>query len=153
MYTGACLTYDVLPEMKAVKSIYPSAVDAWIALCLIGTPLVPISMGLYQMSTSNETGTTLVIIGVFFAVFIFLVVIPCRYTVTNNQIVIRCGLLKKTIEISKIEGLSLSSDMTASPALSLKRVKIDYENSYLLISPNNRAAFIKEIESVKRGEG
>jgi hypothetical protein len=58
---------------------------------------------------------------------------------------IRCGIIKRRIPYWEIHQVERSSNPTSAPALSLRRVKIGYGQSFQLISPRDRDRFIEEI--------
>jgi hypothetical protein len=76
--------------------------------------------------------------------------IPCHYTLTDSFLLIGCGFLNEEIKYEKIKSASLSSNPLSAPALSLSRVKVDLENGFRLISPQNREAFIAELENKRK---
>lgn len=76
--------------------------------------------------------------------------IPCRYTLGQSSLIIRCGFLREEIPYEKIKGATLSTNPFNSPALSLCRVKIELEEGFRLISPVHREAFISELESKRK---
>ena len=139
--------------MNPPPSIYPSKVDLWLAAVLIAAPLLVLGLGIYLMVTSGAGGILAIYIGVFMAVVMALLAIPCRYSLTDHALIIRCGLLNEEIKYQEIKGASLSSNPSSAPALSLSRVKVDMKNGFRLISPQNREAFITELENKIKNQG
>jgi hypothetical protein len=133
--------------MNPSISIYPSKVDFWLAAVLISAPLFVIGLGIYLILMIGAAGWICLVSGLFTAALIAGLAIPCRYTLTENFLMIQCGFLKEEINYGKIKSVSLSSNPLSAPALSLSRVKVDLESSFRLISPKNREVFIQELEN------
>ena len=51
------------------------------------------------------------------------------------------------IELADITYIMPTRSMTSAPALSLDRLKIEYRNKEVLISPKDRASFYQEIQA------
>ncbi len=134
------------------SKIYPSAVDAWIAIIILAAPIVTIGFGVYLLQADQSSGWITIGSGIFIGILIVLLGIPCRYTITADSIEIRCGVIRDTISISSIKSLALSSNPLSAPALSLKRVKIETHNGFNLISPKNREEFIRDVEALMDAE-
>lgn len=135
--------------MKAKDITYRSAVDAWIVLLLLS----PVFYYLYLLvSGSSRTGLGEMVGGILVLVFLLSLGFPCRYTLTDRSLIIRCGIIgfffKQEIDFRKIENVTLSRNPLASAAWSLKRVSIEYEGGFAgftLISPKDRTGFIAEL--------
>lgn len=132
--------------MNTSLSVYPSKVDLWLAAVLVITPILVIGLGVYLTLTIGGVGLICLLSGLFMAGLMAGLAVPCRYTLTERALQIRCGFLKEDIKYEKIKNASLSSNPLSAPALSLSRVKVDLENGFRLISPINREAFIKKLE-------
>jgi hypothetical protein len=126
-----------------MKTFYPSAVDAWIVLVLIGAPLTVVGGGVFVATESTLAGLVQIGVGLGIGCFIALLAFPCRYTLDDERLTIQCGMIKEDITLDQIKGVEESSSLWSAPALSLKRVKVFLgHDEYRLISPKNRADFI-----------
>lgn len=113
---------------------------------MVLAPLVPIAVGI----GTGRTGAFL--IGILIVMPLALL-LPCRYTVTEEELVIRCGVLKERISLKEIVRVFPASNPLSAPALSLRRVQIDLRKGFRLVSPVDREKFIREIEArVERKE-
>jgi uncharacterized membrane protein YdbT with pleckstrin-like domain len=135
----------IVMRMSAMKTEYPSAVDRWIAAVLIGSPLVVIGGGILLLEKSAEGGWIQIGIGLFLAVLMAALSIPCRYTLDEHSLTIRCGLLREVIPLARIRSVEKSASLWSAPALSLRRVKIVMDHGWRLISPKDRDGFIEAI--------
>lgn len=72
-----------------------------------------------------------------------------RYLVTEQHLMIHSMLFKWQINQSDITKISMSHNLISSPALSLDRLRIDYQKdgvaSHILVSPKNKQAFCKAL--------
>lgn len=67
---------------------------------------------------------------------------PCTYTLTDTHLVIRSGLFRQRIAYRDITAVAASGSVWAAPALSLRRVWIDFAGRFQLVSPREREEFI-----------
>lgn len=74
--------------------------------------------------------------------------IPCRYTISPKGLKIRCGLAEEEIPLERITGVELSSCLLSAPALSLRRVKVQLQDGYRLISPQSREEFVAQLQEL-----
>ena len=121
---------------------YRSAVDWWIATILIACPLFCISCGIYFFLISLVSEGIYTTLGGFAIAGIIALFLPCHYTLEEDHMVVRSGILKKKIEYKGIREIELSTCPISSPALSLKRIRIESDSGSVLISPVNRMEFI-----------
>ena len=125
--------------------VYPTKVDFWLVLLLLGTILFSLVMGILVYPISNVSG--FIVFGVMgFEVLLLTLFLPCRYTLFDDHLFIKSGILKKKIEYVDIVTVEKSSNLLAAPAFSLKRVKINYRKGFALVSPRDRDDFISELE-------
>jgi len=129
--------------MRHSESIYPSQVDMWIVLVLIAAPLLVIGFGFYF---EDLAAMILIPVGLLMAVSFAALAIPCRYTLTDTLLIIRCGVLREKIKLQNIRDAVPSCDPSSAPALSLNRVKIMMDTGVRLISPCDQERFICELK-------
>ncbi len=129
-----------------MKKTYPSAIDWWIAITLIGTPAACIIGGAILLSASAIDGLIIIGTGLFVAGITALLAYPCTYTLTATSLTIRAGLMNEEIPLTKIEGAEPCFSLWSSPALSLKRVRVVLQDGgSRLISPKDREAFVADL--------
>lgn len=127
-------------------SIYPSKIDLWLAAVLILAPLTAMGMGCFLIPTGAADGWISVFIGCFMAVVMAALSIPCHYTLDDQAVHIRCGLMEDHIPMQDIRRITPTYNPLAAPALSIRRVRIDTTHRSFLISPRERERFIEELE-------
>ena len=137
-------------ETEEHAVLYRSAVDWWMALIIVGCELLVIWAA---VDAAMEKGavdwmTLLVAIG---CSAIFIPMFGIKYVMYEEHLLVSMSIFGKIrIAYKDIVEVKKSCNPLSSPALSLKRVQIDYIQSgvhrMVLISPKNREVFIKEIE-------
>lgn len=130
--------------------VYPSAYDRWLLLLLYASPLTLLLLAAfgYQQDRPELVGTCLML-AVALALVNLVLTWPCRYTLTEDTLNIRCGLLCRSIPLQRIVGAELSRSWQSSPAMSLRRVKIRLDDGgYRIISPADRQRFLDDLLAV-----
>ena len=126
--------------------IFRSKIDWWVLgflICLTGL--------LLQLLLTMQAKGTLLQFPVHAAVYVMTMAFVwwpawnTKYTVDDEYLSIRCLFLTWKIKRSEIQSISKTNNSVASPALSLKRLKVDYlkegESKFVLVSPRNQQAF------------
>jgi uncharacterized membrane protein YdbT with pleckstrin-like domain len=130
-----------------METEYPSRVDSWIAVGLVGVPLLVVVLGLSVLEQSIAGGTAVVVIGVLIGGMIAGLTIPCAYTLNDDMLRIKAGVMEDEVPLQKITGVAKSSSIWTAPALSLKRVSVSLVDGHRVISPRDRDAFIADLEA------
>jgi len=72
-----------------------------------------------------------------------------RYQISATELNIRSMFLRWQIPLQDIQRISASQDLSAAPALSIKRLKIEYlrdgKTKFVMVSPKDQQAFAKAI--------
>lgn len=128
-----------------MKTEYPSRIDSWLAVVLVGAPLIVVAVGVFTLTNSVGGGLIMIITGLTVAGLIAALSIPCVYTLTEDSLKIKSGMLEDEIPLRKIRGAEKSGSTWSAPALSLQRVKITLEEGSCVISPKDRDRFIADL--------
>jgi hypothetical protein len=138
--------------------VFKSKVDSWLAVVLC---IPPISSVIVIVSGA-ATGTIEAIIpGVISAAVVAGIygglVFPMHYTVTQDTLIIRFGLASYKVPLASIRSVKPSMNPLSAPALSLRRLLVEYDQTSVLISPEDRAGFYQALQArtslVPEGEG
>ncbi|WP_088187087.1 PH domain-containing protein [Desulfosporosinus sp. FKA] len=125
---------------------FSSKRDIWLGLLLwipiiavlVLTTWIPASNGQY-----DPTGTFIFIPIVAFIAWLWF---GTGYRVTDNELKIKCGPIRKIIYLEEITKIESTRNPISSPALSLDRLEIKYgESKTVIISPQNKEGFINQI--------
>ncbi len=140
-----------LSDVNTQRKVYKSKIDAWLAAALAGGVAVLFYIaGMTLMSGGPMVWLQGLIVAAALVLTLW-VVFGTRYIVENDRLLIRSGPFKWTIALADIRAIKSTNNPVASPALSLKRLRIDYgKGQVVLISPRNRDAFVRELESLRR---
>lgn len=130
-----------------MKKTYPSAVDLWLAVILIGMPAGLVIWGAVMLATEPTGGWVLIATSLFSTGLIRILGWPCEYTLTDKSLTIRSGIIRDQIPLADITGMKLSHSILSAPALSIRRVRITLKKGSRLISPVNREQFMSDLES------
>ena len=88
-------------------------------------------------------------------VLVLLFLLPMRYTLTSDELMMRSGLLRWHIPLSAIMAAKTRRSLRPAPALSYHRLRIDYREGNrsrsIDLSPRDRNRFLSDLVSVDRG--
>lgn len=134
---------DTLPAEPVAVPVFPSRVDGWLIAVLLLAMVSPLAavwwVGADMVLALASVLVTLLVCGVL--------LVPCRYTLESDHLLIRCGLIRQRIPYRDITAITPSRSLWSAPALSLQRVKLSYgRTSSQLVSPRDRAAFIQALQ-------
>lgn len=69
-----------------------------------------------------------------------------EYVVADGVLYIKCWIMPvKKISVTKIKTIKETRNPLSSYALSLDRLKIEYEKTFTLVSPDNKQDFVNEL--------
>ena len=126
--------------------IRSSKIDIWIALLLVAGPLILVNLGIYLHKTGEEQNSLICIsAGMLIGVVTWILAFPCQYTLEDKSLLAQAGILKWRIPYAEIQTVELSNSILSGPALSLQRIEVQYDRGRILISPNERDLFLKEL--------
>lgn len=117
----------------------------------IGLELViPISLiiGVSLVFSVIEQNWSNIIILVLSSAFVIYVFGNISYTIEGNTLNIKAGfLINKTIDIGSIQSLTETWNPISSPAASMDRLEIKYDqNDRIIISPKRKTEFIARLK-------
>lgn len=131
--------------------VFTSKIDFWISAILFGAILLTIAAPFWQWKRNGDGSLAQSIFLAFMLLpFIALTLLPLfrtKYTLTESQLFINNGFFTQRIEIAKITKITPTRNIKASPALSLDRIKISYQDNSVLISPKDKPLFLQEIQA------
>ena len=135
-------TEEVL-KVQHDRRVFDSAVDTWIAVLLLLTPFASAAIGIALMFAQRfGDATAMFLCGAAAMALTALFTIPCRYTLLEDTLNMRCGVVCYSVPLDKIESVELSSSWLSGPALSLRRIRIVAAGKSYLISPKDRDEFL-----------
>ena len=127
--------------------VFSSKIDWWLGLILLSLPVVAGS-GLVTALLSGEQEAILSALGgcAFIAALLFGIVWPLRYTLTEEAIEIRFGLIRSRIPYSALQGVTPTRSPLSNPALSLDRLRLERGMTLdTCISPADKEGFLRAV--------
>ena len=130
--------------------VFRSKIDAWLLLVLALASAPPFAFAVSALRAGQPwlphaaLGTGLVV------VFTWLLW-STKYKVEANELVIYCGLFRWRIDARQVTRITPSRSPLSSPALSLDRLRIEYEGARksILVSPADREAFLAAMQAAR----
>lgn len=139
---------------------FRSKVDRWLLVVMVGTSALSILVVVLALAIGIlESGpAALFFIPLFIPIVAVTVGLPLwllrstRYTLTPTELRIVSGPFHWTVLLKDIERVSRTSNPLSSPALSLKRLRIEYGGRrFVIISPDDEETFLREVEIRRPG--
>ena len=127
---------------------YRSKMDAWIAIIFVVALVIPARIA-WAASRGDEgmLAVPLTALLVTAAVILWLV-LDTSYTITATHLVIRGGPVRSRVLLSSIKRVRRSHTLIAAPALSLRRLEIDYGRGDLaVVSPSDQDGFLATLHA------
>lgn len=148
---GTIHSHQQLAHMNHNIGIYRSRISIllWsiILIFLIGT--------FYVTSIPTITNPTLVNIGITLIVwiptftFILTILFGTRYILSSDTLTIKIGPVRhRVIKIQDLYNASRSYSLLASPANALRRLKLEYVDGEILISPVHESEFLRQLKKL-----
>lgn len=130
---------------------FRSKVDVWLALVAGAALLFCMYSAVGDMRSRSAwlLPAALLLVAVGLPAWIFL---STYYLVAQQKILVKSGPFRWVIPIESIVGMTPSNSLLSSPALSLDRLRIDYDlngRKYLLVSPADKEGFRAAVEAAR----
>ena|SRR5699024_10519374 len=125
--------------------VFPSKKDGWMVIIWWGTMIVFLQIA-YEAIIQSQLMISIVMILIM--IFLASTWFHTRSIIADDLLVISFGFVyKKTIPIQEITSIRSTKNPFSAPALSLKRLEINYEKyETILVSPKNRNGFLAELK-------
>lgn len=133
-------------------NVYISKVDWWLGLILVGSAAACLYAFILALGSGSSLAIILVLPSVGLgAVLPLWLLVSTHYTLSDSMLFVKCGPFKWDIPIAQITNIKATSNPLSSAALSINRLQIDYgRNKSIMISPKDREAFLRDIETRRR---
>jgi hypothetical protein len=125
---------------------FKSAVDWWFYAGFL--PLVGIAVVLLPViQPMGGLGASIALLSLIAAAALMAwFLVSTFYQVEGHVLLIRCGPFRWRIPLAEIKSVRNSRSVASSPALSLRRLQIDYGlGQSILVSPADRVGFMKAL--------
>lgn len=127
--------------------IYKSKIDTWLLIVVIGasSAMIYAIYTLVMQGDIRENGLLLLLLSVSVILFVHTFA-TTYYQIEQNKLFIHSGVFNWAIPLNEIKSVKQTRSLLSAPALSLDRLLIVHEKGEIMISPKNKARFLKEIE-------
>ena len=135
--------------MTETKCIYNSKIDIFLVI-FITIVMIISGYGIFFEIEKNIFGVIVYFLTIAFVIHLY---VTTKYTIkNNNELIVKSSFLINTsINIRTITKIKKTRNPISSPALSLDRIELFY-NQYdsVIISPKNREDFIQELLKINQ---
>jgi hypothetical protein len=129
-------------DPAAAEEQFASEIDAWLLVVLAAVPLVCLATIVAAALNGGEgiwvASLSLVIVAGIYGGLLF----PLYYRLETAALLVRYGLVRQRIPYAAITSVRPTRNPLSSPALSLRRLRVDYGRSFIMISPERRDEFL-----------
>lgn len=126
---------------------YPTAIDAWLVVATLAAIGGALAEAILVFPASPPAAFLSLTVVLLVAGFVGSLSYPCEYLLYPDHLLIRAGLARWRIAYGRITAIAPSRSLWAGPALSLRRVKINYGRRFVLVSPRDREGFIAALQA------
>ena len=142
----------------ATEKIHPSKRDTWLMAVLVIAGLSSLSAALVVPPGEPSSGLALFSLLAAVDAFVLWIFVRTFYVVTGTDLLVRSGPFRWTIPLNDILQVHPTSNPLSSPALSLDRLEIHHARGELMVSPEDKRAFLEDLVArtpglVLRGDG
>ena len=132
-------------ETKEIR--FSSKVDWWLGLILCSLPVAPISGIVLALLRQDQEAALSALGGLILIIAILLgLAWPLHYTLTEEEIKIRFGLIRYRIPYRELQGISPTRTPLSNPALSLDRLRLERGRIVdTCISPKEKDEFLSAV--------
>jgi len=129
--------------------VFPSKRDWWISVLLWGSVFVSVVSMAAALRTQGVTRDSLIPLPilVFAWSLVMWVLYGTHYTLTGDLLLIRSGPMRYKVPLAEVTAVRSTRNPLSSPALSLDRLEITYGRRRIMISPEDKGRFLKELEA------
>jgi hypothetical protein len=143
-----------LPQQFSAKrgatmaEVYPSKIDNWLKLTLIGSALVCAVAFIATLLAGDHRVTLITLSALLLGAGLPLWLMNTRYVLSDTTLLVRSGPFRWVIPLRDIEQITATSNPLSSPALSLDRLRIDYSRGRsVMISPLRKTEFLDDLQA------
>jgi hypothetical protein len=131
---------------------FPSKVDWWLGAVLVAAPLTQVAVLVWSLTAGSTEDIVASVIGCLVVAAIWgLLVVPVRYGISRDELIVRFGVVRQRVRLADIVEVRPTHSPLSSPALSLDRlaVRVGPKRSLVtMISPAERDAFLATLASM-----
>ncbi len=126
---------------------FKSKIDRWLLFLLVAVmvfEVVVMVIAATQLNSPREA-TVLIVASLAVVALIGSMLLGTHYTVAGDTLRVACGPFRWKVPIDAIQSVEATRSPLSSPALSLDRLRIHYGKRRIMVSPSDKAGFLKAI--------
>ena len=135
-------------EATILAMRFDSKRDAWLVLLIRATPLIVLAIIVLATREVRGAAIAAVIIIVLELTVFESFLRSTYYTIDGDTLMIHSSLLRWRVPIREIRAITPTRSPLSSPALSLDRLRIDYGDKSIIVSPAERNRFIEALRAI-----
>lgn len=122
---------------------FSSKIDTWLLIVLVVTIVVSVGAAFLSLSKGGVTGyLSAFVVASLGAVLPAWLLLSTKYTIVDEELFVRSGPLSWSIPMASISSVQDTRNSRSSPALSLDRLRINYDNGKsIMVSPKDKKKF------------
>jgi hypothetical protein len=152
--TSAANSSRQRPNKSPRAAVYDSAIDLWIAALIFLGPTFACAIGVALVINARPAEASILFLTAAVTLIVTVALtLPCRYTILDDALSIRCGLICYQIDLRDIRVVEPTSSLRSGPALSLRRVLVATDRRKHILSPKDRERFIEQLSDAIRRVG
>ena len=126
---------------------FKSKIDRWLLFLLAAVMVFEVVVMTLAATRANDPREALFLIVTALAVVALIgsMLIGTHYTVTGDTLRVVCGPFRWKVPVHAIEAVEATRSPLSSPALSLDRLRIHYGKKRIMVSPSDKAGFLRAI--------
>lgn len=127
------------------EKIHRSKRDTWLVVVLAIAGLFSLSAAVAAIPAEPGPGIAILALLVAMDAFIVWTLVGTFYVLTDTALLVRSGPFRWKIPLNDIQQVRPTRNPLSSPALSLDRLGIHRTRGYLMISPEDKRAFLEDL--------
>jgi Bacterial PH domain len=138
--------------MTVLSKVHTSRIDLWLIVAIVVAVITSIGAGVLVFLAGPPVAQWIALANLFAGVGLPLwILLGTSYTLTQEQLLIRCGPFHWKVPISEIREVTPTRSALSSPALSLDRLCIRYgAGRTILISPRDKTQFTVDLDELRQ---
>ena len=136
------------------SATFTSKIDGWLFAVLAASALASLTAGAYVVAHAGAGGwATAAIIVLLGCVLPLWLMRATRYVLTPSELRVQSGPFRWIVPLREIRSVTPTRSPLSSPALSLDRLRIEYGQKAIMISPRDRERFLRELDARRTAAG
>jgi hypothetical protein len=132
--------------------VFKSKVDAWLIWLTLGPPIVIFSALMLAAARAGQLRDPrflyVIAVMIILGAFVGFLLRSTDYRIADGVLLIRCGIFRWRVLIRTITSVTPTRSPASSPAMSLDRLRVEYDEREILVSPRDKAGFVRALRAV-----